>query len=300
MNLLKGGMSMEQLADVDLAETEVTGLFGYPVEHSLSPKMHNAGFEELEINYLYLPFAVQPENLEQAVAGIRGLGIRGVNLTIPHKEEVIPYLDELSEEAELIGAVNTIVNQNGKLVGHNTDGRGYIRSLQEGAGFAPDNKEVLIIGAGGAARAVAFQLALEGIDKLYIANRTFSKAEKLAAEIRTKIDLKEITALDLTTEALTPVFNNLDLVVDTTPIGMVPDTDVKPVIEPGLLDSNLLVSDLVYNPQETVLLQAAKEAGAETVSGLGMLLYQGVIAFELWTDRQAPVEEMQAALEKNI
>ncbi|GAB6138841.1 shikimate dehydrogenase [Halanaerobaculum tunisiense] len=290
---------MEQLAETKLANTEITGLLGDPVEHSLSPVMHNRAFQELGLNNLYLPWAVKEDKLAQAVAGIRGLDIKGANLTIPHKQQVLPHLDELSEEARLIGAVNTIENQAGKLIGHNTDGRGYLRSLQEEADFNPAAKKVLVVGAGGAARAVAFQLALAGVSELYIANRTVKKAKALIEEINKQLEVTG-KAISLSKERLAEKMERLDLVVDTTPVGMYPQTEVEPVIPADLLHSDLLVSDLVYNPQETVLLQVAKKKGAATLSGLGMLLYQGVIAFEIWTGKKAPVKVMREALEKGL
>ncbi|MGM0472048.1 MAG: shikimate dehydrogenase [Bacillota bacterium] len=278
---------------------QLTGLFGYPVEHSLSPVMHNSAFKQLELDYHYLPFEVEPSNLESAVEGIKALGLRGVNLTIPHKESVIPYLDELSQSAELIGAVNTIKQEEGRLIGYNTDGRGFVRSLNE-ADFTPQDKSGLIIGAGGAARAIAFQLVLEGLDRLYIANRTLSKAESLVQEVGQKLDLEQIEAIALDEKVLREIIGNLDLVVDTTPVGMSPQADVEPVINPQLLHSGLVVSDLVYNPLETTLLQAAEKRGATTISGLGMLVHQGAIAFELWTGKQAPLKVMKRATKSQL
>jgi shikimate dehydrogenase len=284
---------MKSLKNINLAETEVVGLFGYPVEHSLSPIMHNTAFSELGINYFYLPFEVKPEELSSAITAIKALNLRGVNLTIPHKESAISHLDMISKEAELIGAVNTIKNEGGKLIGYNTDGRGFIRSLKE-EGFQLQGKNVLVIGAGGAARAVSFQLALEGVEKLYISNRTWTKAENLAEEICDKLDLKGVQSLPLKTNVLKKMIPDLDLLVDTTPVGMHPvSDDIEPVINSDLLHSNLIVADLVYNPVETVLLKEAKKSGASTVSGLGMLAHQGAMAFEIWTDKAAPVKTMK-------
>lgn len=287
------------LAQLGLEERELVGLFGYPVEHSLSPVMHNTAFSKLELDYLYLPFEVAPDNLKAAVEGVRGLNLRGVNLTIPHKEAVIPYLDQVSQEAELIGAVNTIKNEAGKLTGYNTDGRGFVRSLKE-EGFMPQNKNALIIGAGGAARAVAFQLGLEGVDRLYIANRTFKKAEDLVFDIKEGLVMETVQPLPLKQEKLKEIISGVDLLVDTTPIGMYPESEVEPVIDPELIQSNMVVSDLVYNPVETSLLKAAKDRGAKIVSGLGMLVYQGAISFELWTGKKAPVELMVGTIKNKI
>lgn len=293
---VRGGR-VQHLSNVNLAETKVTGLFGYPVEHSLSPAMHNDAFAELGLNNVYLPFSVAPDDLEQAVAGVKGLNIAGVNVTIPHKQNVIPYIDQLSEEAELIGAVNTIVNDNGTLVGHNTDGRGFIRSLQEETNFTASGQQVLIVGAGGAARAIAFQLALEGIEQLLITDLEFAKAESLSTEIAKNV---AVDATAIKQEQIKEVMETTDLLVDATPVGMHPNEDVEPVVSTELMHGDLIVYDVVYNPRETVLLKAAEQAGAQPVSGLGMLLYQGVIAFELWTEKEAPVAVMRDALENRI
>jgi shikimate dehydrogenase len=288
---------MTDLTELNLGATKLTGLFGYPVEHSLSPSMHNDAFAKLGLNYLYLLFSIEPDNVDQAVAGIRGLGISGINVTIPHKQAVIPHLDQLSEEAELIGAVNTIENKEGTLIGHNTDGRGFIRSLKEETNFVATDKSVLLVGAGGAARAISFQLALEGIEKLFITDLELSKAEDLATEIKDNTDVEVVT---IGQEKIADIIADLDLLVDSTPVGMHPNVDVDPVVGADLLHQDLIVYDVVYNPQETVLLQAAKRAGATAVSGLGMLLYQGVIAFEIWTGQQAPVDVMREALQAGI
>ncbi|PRX27218.1 shikimate dehydrogenase [Orenia metallireducens] len=290
---------MEKLIlEGNLAEVNLTGLFGYPVEHSFSPAMHNSAFKEVNLNYLYLPFAIKPENVEEAVKGIKAFDLRGVNVTIPHKQAVIPYLDELSEEAELIGAVNTIENRDGKLIGYNTDGRGFIRSLKEEGDFEAKGKKALIIGAGGASRAVAFQLALEGIDKIYISDLSQGLAKVLADDVNSKVDKAKAIVVD--SKETDEIVAKVDLLVDATPVGMYPKVDVKPVVSTEVLHKDLVVYDLVYNPLETVLLKAAKEAGAKAVSGLGMLLYQGAIAFEIWTDVDAPIKIMRNALEEML
>jgi len=282
----------------NLAEVKLTGLFGYPVEHSFSPAMHNSAFKEIGLNYMYLPFAVNPENVEEAVQAIKALNLRGVNVTIPHKQAVIPYLDELSEEAELIGAVNTIENRAGRLIGYNTDGRGFIRSLQEEGDFEAKDKKALIIGAGGASRAVAFQLALEEIDEIYISDLNQDLAQVLVDDVNDKIDSVKIVVID--SNKVDEVVAKVDLVVNATPVGMYPKVDAKPVVSAKALHKDLLVYDLVYNPVETVLLKAAKEAGDKAVSGLGMLLYQGAIAFEIWTGTDAPIKVMRNALEEKL
>ncbi|MCK8817472.1 shikimate dehydrogenase [Natroniella sulfidigena] len=278
------------------SSTKLVGLLGDPVEHSKSPLMHNAVLEKLGLNYRYLAFQVKSEEVKEALEGIRALGIKGVNVTIPHKEAVINNLDDLSKEAELIGAVNTIENKEGRLIGHNTDGQGFVRALAEEVGFSAQGKKILIIGAGGAAKAVAFQLGLEGADELYVANRTFETAANLASNLEEKLNLSKVEALRLEEEYLKNNLPKLDLIVDTTPIGMYPQIDVEPVIGDELIEKASLVTDLVYNPVETVLLKRAKKLGVKTVSGLGMLIYQGAIAFEIWTGQEADVETMKDAI----
>ncbi len=282
----------------NLNDLQLTGLLGYPVEHSLSPAMHNEAFESLGLNYIYLPFAIKPENIADAVRGIRAFNFKGVNVTIPHKQAVIPYLDQVSEEARLIGAVNAIENQDGKLIGHNTDGRGFIRSLKEEGDFNPQDKQALVVGAGGAARAVVVQLALSGIEKIFISDINLELAEKLVRDLDDKVNQTQLEVI--ITQEIATIINDLDLVVNATPVGMYPKVDVDSVIAPDLLHNSLVVYDLVYNPEETVLIKAAKEAGAIAISGLGMLLYQGAIAFEIWTREDAPLRVMRNALKNSI
>jgi len=271
--------------------TKIYGILGYPVRHTFSPGMHNSAFAELGMDACYVPFAVEPDRLGDAVKAIVPLGLCGLNITVPHKEKVIPYLDGLSQEAQLIGAVNTIEVKEGKLTGHNTDGRGFLRSLKEDAGFAPEGKVFLLVGSGGAARAVGFGLALAGAKKIVLRDVDAKKADALARDIRDR------TAADVVTipeDALIDAALSSDCLINATPLGLKPN-DPLPLAE-EMLNNNHLVCDLVYNPQETRLLQAAASRGARTLSGIGMLLYQGVIAFELWTGAAAPVPAMRKAL----
>ena len=274
-------------------ETKVLGIFGYPVRHSLSPLMQNAALEHLGLDYIYLPFEVRPEQLETAIKGIRALGISGVNVTIPHKEKVIPFLDEVTEEASLIGSVNTIENKNGKLIGHNTDSRGYIRSLREDAGFDPKGKTILVIGAGGAAKGIIFGLFLEGASKITIANRTIEKAKKVEDTLRAtgkKIEIESIPFLALKDPR---ILSSIDLIVNTTSMGL---EGGSPDIDFSLTPEHVLVSDIVYKPPVTPFLKKAQDAGRRTLGGLGMLIYQGAISLEIWTSQKAPVEVMRNSL----
>ena len=271
--------------------TTVCGVIGDPIEHTLSPAMHNAAFRELGLDFVYLPFHVHPRGLEAAIGGMRGLNIRGLNVTIPHKLSVIPLLDDVDPAASRIGAVNTIVNYKGKLTGYNTDAPGFIHALhQEVADLK--GRQVLVIGAGGAARAVAFALAGEGAE-LTILNRQeeFDWAEELAATIHNAFGLK-VTAALLEHLNLAPALAQASVLVNATSLGMAPNDDLSPV-PADLLRPGLIVFDVVYNPLETRLLREAKAAGGRAISGLEMLVWQGALAFQMFTGYPAPVELMR-------
>jgi shikimate dehydrogenase len=276
-------------------KTKVFGIFGYPVEHTFSPGMHNAAFAKLRMDACYVPFTVNPAQLKDAVSAVAALGLCGLNITVPHKEKVLARLDDLSEEARLIGAVNTIQIQDGKLIGHNTDGRGFIRSLRENAGFNPKGKTVLLIGSGGAARAVGFSLSLAGVRKVIFFDVDAKKADTLARDIRKKTG---IDAHSIAVDALAPSAAAADCLINATPLGMKKDDPLP--LKKEFIQKKHLVCDLVYNPAETALLKAAKERGANRLPGIGMLLYQGVIAFEIWTGARAPVSVMKNALSRQM
>lgn len=279
--------------------TKVCCLFGWPVEHSFSPAMHNAAYQRLSLNYTYVPFNVHPASLPQAVQAVRALGLAGVNVTVPHKQAVLPLLDQIDAAAQMIGAVNTIVNVDGKLVGYNTDGSGFVKSLIDGARFAPKNKTALILGAGGAARAVAVQLALSGLAGLYITNRTPARAAELAEHVSRTTGV-QAEALPWGHDLPADIVMEVDLVVQTTSMGMSPHIDQCPDFPLTALHAGQLVCDLIYNPDQTAFLRGAAARGAATLNGLGMLLYQGVLAFELWTGQTAPVDVMREALLKQV
>lgn len=282
--------------------TKICGIFGYPVEHTFSPALHNAAFAAAGLDYVYVPFKVEPRCLAAAVESLRALDLAGVNVTIPHKEAVLPLLDELSDEAKMIGAVNTIINRSGRLYGDNTDGKGYLNALKE-AGFNPAGKTVLFLGAGGAARAVAVQLAMAGAEKINFANRTGKRAVELASFVAGctgipvgLIPWPEQAGGKLPGGALV----ESDLVVQATSLGMSPNVNETVPLPFECFRPGQVASDLVYNPVETLFLKKAGQAGADTVSGLGMLLHQGALAFELWTGTAAPLEVMRAALKKEL
>jgi shikimate dehydrogenase len=279
-------------------KTIVCGVIGDPIEHTMSPVMHNAAFKKLGIDYLYVPFRVRKEELEKAIAGMRALNIRGLNVTIPHKVEVISFLDKVDPLVEKIGAVNTVVNDGGVLTGYNTDATGFLQALLE-RGVEPKGKNTVILGAGGASRAISFILAERGAH-LVILNRQLELdwAEELAQRI-SRIFNKEIKALVLNEENLAEVLERAEVLVNATSVGMSPNIDETPV-PARLLKPGLVVFDIVYNPIKTRLLREAEAAGVKAIGGLDMLVWQGALAFEKWTGHKAPLELMKREVIKAL
>ena len=276
-------------------KTKIVSIFGYPIEHTFSPLMHNAAFSALGLDYCYIPFEVRPEDLKNAVESIRALNIRGVNITVPHKEAVIKYLDELSKEAKLIGAVNTIENRNGRLIGHNTDGRGFIKSLLEDAKTKVKGKSVLLIGAGGAGKGVAVSCALEGASEVVIANRTIKKAEELAKYLSRHFKKIKFFAIPLEKHKILNAIVKIDILINATSLGL-QGKGLLPISQKDL-HRDLVIYDLIYNPQITPLFKIARRAGVKkAVNGLGMLIHQGAIAFQIWTGKKPPVDVMKKAV----
>jgi len=276
------------------AHTQLVGLIGWPVEHSLSPRMHNTAFSALSLNWGYVPLPVRPGLIEDAISGLAALGFRGANVTIPYKEAVIPFLQRLSSEAESIRAVNTIVvEEDGTLIGHNTDSSGFIATLRD-VGFDPKGRSAVVCGAGGAARAAVHGLLEAGVKEITVLNRNLERAEELISAF---VDAP-VHAGRLSPENLIKETGDADLLVNATPVGMWPHVDRS--IWPGniAVPGHLTVFDLVYNPIATQLLQQARASGTRGISGLEMLLHQGAAAFELWIGDSAPVEAMRAALKE--
>ena len=274
--------------------TNIVGLIGHPVEHSFSPPMHNAAFDELGMDYAYVAFDVNPTDLQTAIEGAKSLNIKGFNVTIPHKIEVMKFLNEIDEVAGLIGAVNTIDFKN--LKGYNTDGIGAVRAIEEVTSIK--NKNVVVAGAGGASRAISFYLAKYGAESMAILNRNVEKAQGLAADVSQSGLIGEVKA-----DSISEISNYLkdaDILVDTTPIGMHPNISDEPIAFAEDMDEDLVVFDAVYNPNETVLLKEAIKAGANPVYGIKMLLYQGAESFKIWTGRDAPVDVMEKALKDTL
>jgi shikimate dehydrogenase len=270
-------------------KTRVCGIIGDPVEHTMSPVMHNAAFQKLGLDYLYVAFRVGQKEIGNAVAAMRALNIRGLNVTIPHKTAVIPFLDKLDPMAERIGAVNTIVNDEGVLVGYNTDAAGFLQAILE-MEVEPAGKNIVILGAGGASKGISFILAERGAN-LTILNRHLVRAEDLA--IRTsQVFEREVRALSLVEENLAHIMERTDILVNATSVGMFPDIDETPV-HTRLLRPSLVVFDIVYNPIQTRLLKEAETVGARVINGIDMLVWQGALAFEKWTGKKAPIDLMK-------
>jgi len=264
------------------ATTKVCAIIGNPIEHSLSPLIHNVAFKHLKLNYVFLAFEV--EQLREAVSGIRALKLKGVSVTIPHKVEVMDYLDDIEEVAQRIGAVNTILNQGGRLYGYNTDLSGAIKALEEKTEIR--NKKTILLGAGGAARAIAFGLKEKGAD-LTILNRTVKKAEVLASDLNCKWGGLELV------ESFKP-----EILINTTSLGMYPQMDDLPVKREFLRD--MLVFDIVYNTLKTRLIKEAEKNGCETIPGVEMFINQAALQFELWTGKNAPLELMKKVVVEKL
>ena len=270
-------------------KTKICGLIGDPVEHTMSPAMHNAAFKKLGLDYAYIAFRAKGTELDKAIAGMRALNMRGLNVTIPHKVAVMKLLDKLDPLAEKIGAVNTIVNDDGVLTGYNTDATGFLQPPLE-KGIEPEEKVIAILGAGGASRGISSILAEHGA-RLVILNRNLERAEHLARQVF-KNTGKTVTVAELSAANLEQTIGKADILINATSVGMTPGSDETPV-PANLLRRGLVVYDIVYNPVETRLLREAKAAGAETISGLDMLVWQGALAFEKWTGQKAPVKLMK-------
>ena len=274
--------------------TNIVGLIGHPVEHSFSPPMHNAAFKALGMDYAYVAFDVDPLNLKSAIEGAKSLNIKGFNVTIPHKIEVMKHLDEIDEVAELIGAVNTIDFK--KMKGYNTDGIGAVKAIEEVTSIK--NKNVVVAGAGGASRAISFYIAKYGAESLTILNRNVEKADNLAEDVSSSNLISDVKS-DSMSEIGSHVAD-ADILIDTTPVGMHPNVDAEPIVLADNMHEDLTVFDAVYNPNDTVLIKEAVKAGAKPVYGLKMLLYQGVESFRIWTGQNPPVDVMEDALKKTL
>jgi shikimate dehydrogenase len=275
-------------------KAELVGAFGHPIAENPTVVMQEAAFHALDLNWRYLTIEVYPQDLAAAMAGLRAMNFRGINLTIPHKVEVLKYLDEVAPDAALIGAVNTVRRVGNKLIGENTDGKGFLRALQD-VPIDPRGKKVIILGAGGAAKAIGMELALAGAGHITIVNRTRERGQELVDALNVKTRTPAHFVAWHTTCAIPP---DTDIVVNATSIGLFPDVESKPDLAYGTITAHMIACDVIPNPLHTRFLQAAEDRGAKTLDGLGMLVYQGAIGFKMWTGQDAPIEVMYRALQE--
>ncbi len=278
--------------------TKIVGILGDPIGHTLSPVMHNAAFRALGIDWVYVPARVRPADLAAALRGMRAMGWGGVNLTIPHKERAMRLVDRASRAARLTGAVNTIVITPRGMAGHNTDGSGYVAALREELDLDPRGKRVVILGAGGAARGIGVALLAAGVSQFTILNRTPARAGSLARHLRKGFKQAQIVSGGLTRQRASKTFADADLLVNATAVGM--EGTAHRGLPLQALPKRAVVSDIVYRPLRTPLLEAASGYGLRTQGGLGMLLHQGAEAFTLWTGQPAPVDIMRRALRRAL
>jgi shikimate dehydrogenase len=282
-------------------ETTLVAVMGWPIAHSLSPAMHNAAFEALGMNWRYVPLPVRPGEVGAAIQGLRALGFRGCNVTVPHKEAVIPHLDRIPPRVAAFGAVNTLILDRAKdgsctITGENTDVQGFVHALRQG-GLDPEGHRVLVVGAGGAARGVIYGLCRAGAEAVTVLNRTPGRAETLVADLSAHAGETALETGALTPEALAHQAERVDLLIQSTTVGMWPHIDASIWPDDRPLPAHLVVCDLVYRPIETKLLRQARGSGATAIDGLGMLIGQGALSFEMWTGVWPPEDVMRAACE---
>lgn len=276
--------------------SELVGAFGCPIDENPTGVMEEAAFREMSLDYRYLTVKVNPGDLKAAIEGVKAFQMKGINLTIPHKVEVLRYLDELSPAASIIGAVNTVINREGKLYGENTDGKGFLQSLED-EGISPLGKRITVIGAGGAARAVAVECALAGAEKVIIINRDEVRGKELVDLLKSRTKAQTqfipfIKGMDIPAET--------DILVNATSIGLYPDCDKKPEINYDTITSKMTAADVVFNDPNTRFLAEAGKRGAKAINGLGMLVNQGALNFELWTRVKPPVDVMVRTLKEEF
>lgn len=270
------------------------GVIGNPIAHSMSPLMHNDAFQQKGIDSHYHPFLVKEEELKKAVEALKVLGIRGFNVTIPHKTAIIPFLDEIDPLAKSIGAVNTVVRENDRFIGYNTDGLGFLQSLKESYPFPLDGKQVLIIGAGGAARAIFYSLASSGMKNIDICNRTTARGEDIIKECPFACVSKALTLQEAEQEA-----GKYDIIIQTTSVGMYPETGAMPLNVTRIKDG-AFVSDIIYNPFTTKIIDTFRHLGGRGENGIGMFVHQGALAFELWTGVKPDLDRMRNIVQQHL
>ena len=278
-------------------KAELVGVFGHPVSENPTVVVQEAAFQALNLNWRYLTIEVLPEQLGDAIRGLRAFNMRGINLTIPHKIEVMQFLDSVAEDARLIGAVNTVINNGGKLHGENTDGKGFIRSLTEEGHVSIPGKKVVVLGAGGAARAITVELALRGAGEILVVNRNTEHGEALVNAV---ITCSKAKSRYVPWSGTLKIPHDTDILINATSIGLFPGVEDKPLIDYDTIRPEMVVCDVIPNPPRTAFLKEAEKRGAKTIDGLGMLVNQGAIGFKLWTGLDAPVDVMKRALAKEF
>jgi shikimate dehydrogenase len=281
------------MAEVISYLSQLTGVFGYPVAENPTIVMQEAAFDALGLDWRYLTIEVRPAELGDAMRGLRAMNFQGINLTIPHKIAVMDHLDEIASDAALIGAVNTVRRDGAHLIGENTDGKGFLRALRDDAGRDPAGAEIVILGAGGAARAISVELALAGAATITIVNRTSARGQALVEHLNHNTNVAATFAPWLGPYVPSP---EASILINATSIGLFPDVEALPDLAYDQLRPGMLVCDVIPNPPQTRFLQQARARGAETLDGLGMLVYQGAIGFKMWTGQEAPVAVMHEAL----
>ena len=280
------------MAEAPNYKAELIGVFGHPVSENPTVVMYEAAFAELGLNWRYLTIEVYPQDLAAAMKGVRAFNMRGINLTIPHKVAVLPYLDEVKPAAALMGAVNTVVRVGDRLVGENTDGKGFMTALTQDAKVDPRRKRVVILGAGGAARSITVELALAGAERLTVVNRSPGRGQELVELLNSRTPVKAVFAAWSGSYAIPA---GTEILVNATSIGLFPNVNEKPEIAYDSIRPGMVVCDVIHTPM-TPFLAEAQGRGAQIVDGLGMLVYQGAIGFKLWTGLDAPVKVMYDAL----
>ncbi len=285
------------MSDAKNYKSELVGVFGHPVAENPTIVMQEAAFKDLNLNWRYLNLEVLPEDLADAVQGLRAMNFAGINCTIPHKTRVLQFLDAVSSDAKLMGAVNTVRRDGDQLIGENTDGKGFIRSLREDTNVDPSGKRVVILGAGGAARAMTVELALNGAAHITVVNRDVARGQEL---VKLLLENTPVQAEFVEWDHAYTVPDDTDVLANATSIGLYPNVMDKPNLNYDSVRAGLIVCDVIPNPPRTAFLREAESRGARTLDGLGMLVYQGAIAFKMWTGRDANISVMRAALEREF
>lgn len=275
--------------------TTLAGLIGYPLKHSKSPHMHNTAFEALGLDHVYMAFEVKDGHIKEALEGLKTFNAIGGNITMPHKTKVVEYLDDISPDAKIIGSVNTIKIENGKISGYNTDGRGFVKALEEN-NVEYKGKKIVLVGAGGAAKAVATQLAFDGAGEIVLFNRTLNSAEEIVQNINKNIPSCRAMALEMDEGKLVEEIQDAQVLINCTSLGMKDTIDQAIISSETELPKDLFVADIVYDPDQTKLLKLAEKAGCRYMNGLMMMIWQGAIAFKIWTGKDMPIEYIKSEL----